>query len=130
MENLILTSLSFQGDDLACLPPVLQDIIRNKVKQSDKDKTYLLKIGLYPSLCEFFCNTSSDPKDCLLTPGHIRPLISKSLRSNGTMYKKIAFHMRKDIREIRKLYMLEVAQSQEKKDSTAKKKKENQRTSI
>ncbi len=130
MENLILTYLSFQGDDLACLPPVLQDIIRNKVKQSDTDKKYLLKIGLYPSLCEFLCNTSSDPKDCLLRLGDFRPLISKRHKSNGRAYKTKAYHMSNDICEIRQLYKLEIAQSQEKKDSTPKKKKEKQRTII
>jgi hypothetical protein len=119
-----------KGDGLSNLPLLLQNIIKNKVKQSKTDNKYLLKVGLYPKLCELLCDTSVDSLNNRSLKPIIRSFLLKHIKHFGKDYLKIFSRVQNEIRDIHQSYMLEFYIDQKKEENKANRKKERQRTSL
>jgi len=119
-----------EEEDLSDLPLLLQDIIKNKVKENKTDNKYLLEIGLHPAICKLLCNTSVDSLKTREIQQAIRPFISKNIKTTRTTYMKILFHITNEIRDIHQSYLLQFNKAQQKEENKTNRKKEAQRKSL
>jgi len=119
-----------EDDSLCNLPILLQDIIKNKIKQSKTNNKYLLKVGLYPAICKLLCDTSLDSLTYHSIQKEIRPFFSKYVNYNQKNYMRRLSNVANEIRDIHQLYMLEFYKDQQKEESKANRKKQHQRKSL
>ncbi|UJR25632.1 hypothetical protein I4U23_006984 [Adineta vaga] len=98
---------------LANLPQILQHITRMKVKESNNEKNYLLKIGLYPALCSYLRNKSK-PLNSLPPVSSIQSLINDHVKLDENNDEDMLRCVRREVCTLRRAYKTELAKQRDK----------------
>jgi hypothetical protein len=82
----------------------LQNIIQDKVEKSKADKKYLLKVGLYPGISKYLCNTTHATFEAKPSKMLMRAFILKEIKPSSTDYAKTSVRISIELRDIHQSY--------------------------
>lgn len=118
------------ADDNGRLPESLQKIIRTKLQTHHRHRNYLLRIGLYPILCQYLSDGSPSSFYKVLKKPELKDFVQNQVYKTTKLRKKLYERIAEEMKEIHQNYLLQFMEKPAEEETIGQRKRKYHRRVV
>jgi len=118
------------ADDNGRLPESLQKVIRTKLQTHHRHRNYLLRIGLYPILCQYLSDCSPSSFYKVLTKPELKDFLQNQVYKTTKLRKKLYERVAEEMKEIHQNYLLQFMEKPVEEETIGQRKRKYHRRVV